>query len=763
MTQPIDVAYVDIVARDKSLRKFRSTVDDTFKKLDKDIHEHLDGIDKEFDDTLKSIDDHFAKVADSAEESFTKVEKTIKESLNDVDRDVDRHGNRLRRALSAIGAHIGDVFEDVKIKATRGISAAFGVISDGVKNIVGTLGQVGGALGGAVSSSPLLALILVLTPAIIALAAALSQLIGVVGILPTGLAVLVSAIVPVVVAFQNFGDAVSALASGDIEKIDEALKKLAPSARVVAREVAGLLPVLQEFQRGAQDAFFRQLLGVIPRAVNTVLPAIEQNFNRIAIAMGTLTGKFLEFLGSINALNAMNDVFDLTVSIIDKLSGPLIRLFDAISVTASAGVPFVERLVDALGKALDKFSAFITKSIETGDFDKFVEDAIKTVKELVDLLKAAGGLIGTLFEGTEESGHDFIKTLTDLITKMDEFFKSAQGQAVIKDLVRIVEALGVAIGVTLTTLKLLDQQWRVSLAVLELIGRGFFDLLEKIGNFFKSIPEKVDKFVEFLKTIPGKIGDFLQEAFDKVLFAIGFSIGVILLTIQELPGKIVDFLSTLPEKLSTIFTDLGTKSQDKFKELVTNIKQIIVDGFNEVVEFIKSVPDKIINLGPTFLEAGKNLIKSFMNGFRAVGSFIGDIAGDIVSSVKSFLNKAIDKINSGIAAVDAILPGDLGRIPRLARGGVVGRRPGGTLAVVGEGNEDEVVAPLSSLEDILRKFFGDGGTGGMTINFGPNSIGISFNGVTPTEQEAFTVGRAVGDGIANQLAARNIRTQVRAA
>lgn len=762
MTQPIDVAYVDIVARDKSLRTFRSTVDGTFKKLDKDIRDHLDGIDKEFDDTFKSIDDHFAKVADSAEESFVKVEKTIKTSLTDVNRDVDRHSNRLRRAFSAIGSHVSDVFTDIRIKATRGISSAFNALSDGVKNTVGALGSIGGALGGAVSSSPLLALILLLTPAIIALAAALSQLIGVVGILPAGLGVVVSAIVPVVVAFQNFGDAVSALASGDIEKIDEALKKLSPSARTVAREVAGLLPILQEFQRGVQDAFFRQLLGLIPRAVNTVLPAITENFNKIAIAMGTLAGKFLEFLGSINALNAMNDIFNLTVSVIDKLSGPLIRLFDAISVTASAGVPFVERLATALGNALDKFSAFINESVETGDFDKFVEDAITTVKELVDLLKAAGGLIGTLFAGTEEGGHDFIKNLTNIITKMDEFFKSAQGQDVLKDLVHLVEALSFAIGATLTTLKFLDQQWRVSLAVLELIGRGFFDLIGKIGEFFEKVPAKFNEFIEFLKTIPGKVGDFLQQAFDRVLFIIGVTIGLILLSIKELPGKIVEFLVSLPDRLDTLFDDLKERSKNKFKTMVEDIKQIITDGFNAAVDFIKSVPDRIIALGPVFLDAGKNLITSFMNGFRAVGSFIGDIAGDIVKSVKSFLNHAIDKINSGIAAVDAILPGDLGRIPRLAGGGIVGRRPGGTLAVVGEGSEDEVVAPLSKLEDIIRKFFGDGGSG-MTINFGPSSISISFSGVTPTEQEAFTVGRAVADGIANQLAARNIRTQVRAA
>lgn len=762
MTQPIDVAYVDIVVRDKSLKDLRRDVDETFKKMDKDIDEHLKGVDKEFDDTFKKIDAHFAKVSVTADESFTKVEESIKRSLTGTDRDIDRHSNRFRRILTSLGAHVGDVFDRIKIKTTRGLTSALASLTEGLKTTFTTLGQLGGFIGSAVSSSPLLILIGLLTPAIIALAAALSQLIGVVGILPAGLSVVVAAIVPVVVAFQNFGDAVSALASGDIEKIDEALKKLSPSAALVAREVAGLIPTLKAFQRAVQESFFTQLRGVIPRVVNTVLPAIAANFDRVAASMGTLAGKVLTFVSSLNSLNALNDLFDTTANIVDQLSDPLIHLLDAIAVSVSAGLPFVERLAAALGRALDQFAAFINKSIETGAFDKFIEDAFTTIKELVDLLKAAGGLIGTLFAGTEKSGHDLIKTLTDIITQLDNFFKSAEGKDVLRDLSNIVKFLGSSIAATVVAFELLDQTFRVSLAVLEKVGRGFFGLIKIIGDFFGQVPAKFHEFTDFLGRIPDAIGEFIRQAFDQLLFQVGLFIGLTLLAVQELPEKIISFITSLPQRIADIFSQIGPQSENIFKSMIDNVTQIIVDGFNSAVAFIMSVPDRIIALGPVFLNAGKNLIKSFMNGFRSVGSFIGDIAGDIVGSVKSFLNHAIDKINSGIAAIDAILPGNLARIPRLAAGGVVGKRRGGTLAVVGEGSEDEVVAPLSKLEDIIRKAF-NGEGGGMTVNFGAGAINVSFAGAVPTEQEAFIVGRAVGDGIANQLAARNIRAQVRAA
>jgi hypothetical protein len=126
--------------------------------------------------------------------------------------------------------------------------------------------------------------------------------------------------------------------------------------------------------------------------------------------------------------------------------------------------------------------------------------------------------------------------------------------------------------------------------------------------------------------------------------------------------------------------------------------------------------------------------------------------------VKSFLNKAIDRINSGIASIDAILPGDLGRIPRLAQGALVRHTPGGILANVGEGSEDEVVAPLSKLTSLIRGAVGAGGG----VNFASGSINVNFSGAVPSEGEAFVAGRAVGNGIADQLARRSVRVQMRA-
>lgn len=750
MTHPIDTAYVDIVPVDKSLERLQRDIDKTMKKIDKEAEKDLKKIDKNFENTFKSLDKQISDMEKMAEAHFKELEKIVDSSFDAVD-------DRIEDSFTTIDRHFTKFSEDSDNSFKKTRAKFLEPLSDGLRAIGGVVADLGrsmfqlvSGIGGAVSSNPLISLVLVLTPAIIALAAALSQLIGLVGILPAGFGVLLAAVLPVVVAFQNFGDAVSALADGDVDKINEAMKKLSPSAQSVAREIAALLPMLRSFQRVVQEGFFAPLVGDFTNVVRSLFPALEKGFFDVSRAMGRLTSSFAELAAAPKTFQTIQTLFATTSRIITELTGPFRRFADMLLNTVIVGLPYVERLSAAFGRALDSFSAFVNASIEDGSFNTFVEEAITTVKELIALAKALGGLLGTIFGATEEEGHNFLKTLTDLTIKLDEFLKTAEGQAALDALVFAVKALGFALMATLNTLIFFWNVTQNTLKGLEMLGRGFVDLVKKIGEWLGKVPEAISNFIG---GIPQTVADIFQSMIDRALQIIGIGTGLILFAIQVLPGKIVDFLGSIPERIGAIMARVGPIIASALQTAVDFGWNIITTGFNTIVDFVLSVPDRLAGLIPNFSKAGKNLIESFMNGFRAVGSFIGDVAGDIVGAVKGFLNKAIDKINSGIQIVDDVLPGSLGRIPRLAEGALVRHRPGGIMANIGEGSEDEVVAPLSKLEGMFQ--------GGETINFGPGAISIVFGSV-PTESEARQVGQSVGHGIIDAISRRNMRAQVRA-
>lgn len=751
MTQPIDTAFVDIVPVDKSLEKLQRDIDRAMKKIDKEAEKDLKNIDKNFDKTFDQLNKYMDDMQKNAERHFRELDDIVENSLGDVAAEFEDTFTEIDRHFTKLGDDSDRAFRRTRSRFLEPLSAGL----ERVGSMVGDLGramfQLVSGVGGAIASNPLLSLILILTPAIIALAAALSQLIGLVALVPAGFGVMLAAILPMVVAFQNFGEAVSAIASGDLEKIDEALKKLSPSARAVAREIGALLPFLREFQKGIQEAFFSQIRGSIFNVIGAVLPAIRTNVESVVISMGRLVRAFAELVVRPETIQVFNELLAATARIISGLIGPLTTFAGMIGNSIQQALPFVERIAAAFGRALESFSAFVNTAIETGDFDQFIEDAITTTKELITLFKELGSLIGTIFGATEEEGHNFIKALTDMTVKLNDFLKTAEGQEALQLLVFTVKALVFTLSTSLDTLIFFWRGTQNMLLGLEMLGRGFVDLVTKIKDWFGSIPGAVTTFLEGL---PEMVAGFFQRMFDRTLQIIGISIGLILFAIQELPNQIGAFLVSLPQRIYDWLVPIIGFVGQVFEGAVNFGKNFVVNGFNEIVAFIASVPERLRALMPNFNNAGSNLIQSFMNGFRAVGGFISDVAGDIVNSVKGFLNRAIDRINSGIATIDAILPGDLGRIPRLAEGALVRHRPGGILANVGEGSEDEVVAPLSKLEGMIGAR--------QNITFGAGAVNVSFSGVVPSESEARRTGKAVGQGILDMISKRNIQLQVRA-
>lgn len=137
-------------------------------------------------------------------------------------------------------------------------------------------------------------------------------------------------------------------------------------------------------------------------------------------------------------------------------------------------------------------------------------------------------------------------------------------------------------------------------------------------------------------------------------------------------------------------------------------------------------PFGAIVLGITLLVTAFKLLWDNCEGFR--NFFIGLWEG-ITGAVKGGINGMISALNWFIGKLNSISIGplpdwdilgqyagakigfNLSEIPMLAEGGIA---TGPTLAMIGEGDEDEAVLPLSKLASLM------GGTGGNSIVYSPN-------------------------------------------
>jgi phage-related protein len=805
MTQPLETAYVEL--RPIGEKEFK-------KRVEKILDDTVKSTDKKMDEVSKTIENAFDDVADDVTKSLNRVNHSLNATTEILDRDLtagvhtfrteiiklDKDSNRTFSRLRIVAGKVGDAFDHVKDTVSDLFKRLRTAGGNGVDSLTSGLTNLASSVGGLLASTlnpaslisfgATLLAIVALTPVVLALAAALSQLGGALLLLPGITGVAVAAIAPLVVAFQGFGEAIGAIIEKDPDKINEALKNLTPSARSVAREFQKLFPALERFQDLVQEAFFRELTGSLTVIANSLLPTLTKGFTSVASAIGRSLALFDTFFDG-DILEGIGDVFESTVRIIDSISPQLVDLFSTLFGAMEHGLPFVERLAAAFGDAAQAFSDWLGEKLQTGEFEEFLESSFRVMGELVDLGRELSRLLLAVFGQGADEGEDFIVALTEATSKLADFFESAEGQQTLDKLYSVVTLVAAGV-VTLAEAMVFGSEvandftdWLGDIGgEIENIPTVLSEAWNSVAEFFSGIGDWVDetaskfaelpgKIVTFVQSIPERIQGIFNAMFDRLFILIGQGIAVAAYIFTQLPQQILTFIKDLPLKVATVFAEMWLSVQEisttKFAEIeafVGTIPDRIRTAIANVATFVSDIFSSAVENARLFFVNGFNAIVAFVGGvpkrigdaFRSAGSFVSDVAGDIANAVKSVVNRAIDRINQGIATVDDILPGSLGRIPRLAAGAIA-RQP----SITGEAGPEANI-PLNDPRAVamLRNALGDAEGGGQVINIAAGAVVVSFNGVVPSEAEALRTGQAVADGMVDQFSRRNTRTQVRA-
>ncbi len=139
----------------------------------------------------------------------------------------------------------------------------------------------------------------------------------------------------------------------------------------------------------------------------------------------------------------------------------------------------------------------------------------------------------------------------------------------------------------------------------------------------------------------------------------------------------------------------------------TVIRTLTTAAWNAIKRIVTTVIDRL----RTAAKSGIDRIVGFFSGLPGrVGRALAGLPAKVAEPFRKAYNKAkewLDKI-PGLGGGGLSVGGfSLGSIPGLATGGIVKATPGGTIARIGEGGQDEAVIPLSRMPEL-------GGGGGVT-------------------------------------------------
>ncbi len=687
---------------------------------------------------------------------------------------IERAGGVLSQ-LGQLTANVGAILHRVLQAASE---AATGGLLAGLVQATGTLREFfATAEGGAALSG--------VFEALGAVAAGLSPvfmtLMGIIGdslvpaLMPIAQAIvpalqsLASALVPAIGALgPALGPVFSALSQG--------IQALAPALGPIGELLASLLVSLAP------------ILPVIGELVTMLVGPLAQALN----ALGPLLGPIVSALGPVllqigQTLTAvLGPVAGLLAELFTKLGPPLGKVVAALG-TALAPIlsalgPLVVTVVEALMPLIPTLVGLLPPLVDilvalTPLIELVAQLAAVAVSVAAPLIKVAALLVGFL------AAKAVAPLVSAIASAMAWLLSPLSGVAgwladVAGWLTRIDwGGVGSAIGGAFS------KAWDAV--------KGFF---ESIGTWFAELPGKIGAF---LASLPQRLWSLFTSAATMALQALGVGIGLILYAVTQLPGQILAGLNKLPGLLRNLFhqaidlarqafrtgvdavvrfaldlpgrigsalSRLGSIITNAFRNAVSSGRTAAVNGFNSILSFISGMPGRISGYAGRFLSAGSGLVRKLVDGLRKVPS-LGSIASAITDTIRRQLNRIIGSINSGIAKVDAMLPGSLPRIPMLANGAIL-RAP--TLFVGGEAG-DEVVIPLTrprrarqlaEESGLLSLLAGEAG-GGRPITFDRGAITVVFEGVVPTRQEALDAGQAVGEGVLQTLARRDVATTVR--
>ena len=170
-------------------------------------------------------------------------------------------------------------------------------------------------------------------------------------------------------------------------------------------------------------------------------------------------------------------------------------------------------------------------------------------------------------------------------------------------------------------------------------------------------------------------------------------------TVKEKAGQLWDwFAQKFPGIATVVQTVIGT-AVNSFKTLISAVSSVwerVKAIFSNIIDFVSNV------FTGNWSAAWENVKNIFGNVFGA----LVDLAKLPINSLINLINKAFSSIGSISVDIPDWVPGvggktygfEMPQIPALATGGIA---TAPTLALIGEGKENEAVLPLSKLESML--------------------------------------------------------------
>lgn len=441
----------------------------------------------------------------------------------------------------------------------------------------------------------------------------------------------------------------------------------------------------------------------------TSLSSVGDEYNNVAGTMDKV--KAIANGGLKNALSGLGRAFLDSFTPIGEVITPILS---GIIVLITVAIQGIQQGFAKVGEVISS----VFGSIDTSGITNVVNQVSKVLKPAFDEVKKAIEQMKVALEPIAK----------DILSKIIEVIQNIVNQAQ-----KILTVVGPPI-----------------LAIIKMVISNIVGLIPVITSILSIVGSVVSGIISFISMVISYIGSAISTILSiimpivQIIASIISNIWSLIVTIatnvwskiSEVVSAIIQFVSGLFQSISSVFESIWNVIKGVFDNIgnivqsvidiidssFTGVKDTISNVFDDVWSKVKVVMDKVGNKISNVLQGIKNAWSGLTGFVSGVFSGIEGAVGSLVSSVKGMVNGVIGGINGAISIINKIPGVNIGKIPKLERGGVLKRGQIGLL----EGNGAEAVVPLERNKAWVRAVAKDmaqimpsvtTNNNGQTINF----------------------------------------------
>lgn len=227
------------------------------------------------------------------------------------------------------------------------------------------------------------------------------------------------------------------------EDFAKAVEALPAAFKGVGQALADVLPRWKALSEGAARTFLSGAEDQIRKISDGALPVLEKSIGAVSNSWKIAKDQLVAFAAQGETLTAVNQISNITAQTMNQLSTNIQPALAGFRDIAIVGAQFIRDMTAGLPGIVDKFAAWASINRQNGNLMKWMQDAVRGVKDLVhgisDAVKAVWTLL-TLFK--TNNGDNFLDRFAASMKKFNETVQKSAAGGLLKQLSDAVKSVG---------------------------------------------------------------------------------------------------------------------------------------------------------------------------------------------------------------------------------------------------------------------------------------------------------------------------------